>query len=302
MFPAHKTKKIIQFMDDLQQIIKKRLISPKISINCGTSNLRPMKNYLKIVCLLLFLLFTGGESLMAQGGLLKKIKARAEDEIVDDIFGKKKTGETGSSGQSSVQQSNSDASPANTRGGGLTQTAPNVPVNISDAGSAFNSGDYRDARYAVRQAILGIEMEIGQNILDDLPTSVKGLSMVPEEDQVASMSIGFVGLTIERVYREGDQQFKVTLGNNAALLSAVNMYMSSAVYASNEEPDHKQVKFKGYTGILEYDEYSGYKLSVPFGQSSIFVAGGINFESEQEIMAAANEFDLENIKQELGEK
>jgi len=145
-------------------------------------------------------------------------------------------------------------------------------------------------------------MEIGQNILDDLPTSVKGLSMVPEEDQVASMSIGFVGLTIERVYREGDQQFKVTLGNNAALLSAVNMYMSSAVYASNEEPDHKQVKFKGYTGILEYDEYSGYKLSVPFGQSSIFVAGGINFESEQEIMAAANEFDLENIKQELGEK
>ncbi len=268
-----------------------------------------MKNYLKIAGLLFFLVLYVGQDVMAQGSLLKKIKARAEDEVVDEIFGKKdKTGTSGQSGNpaqptpAAYQSTDSEGAPANTRGGGLTNTAPNVPANIADAGSAFQSGEYRDARYAVRQAILGIEMEIGQNILDGMPKSVKGLNMVPEEDQVASMSIGFVGLTIERVYREGDQQLSVTVGNNAALLSAVNMYMSSAAYASTEDPGQKQVKLNGNPGILEYDDNSGYKLSVPFGQSSVFVAGGINFSNEQEIMAAAEEFDLEKFKQELGEQ
>jgi hypothetical protein len=41
---------------------------------------------------------------------------------------------------------------------------------------------------------------------------------------------------------------------------------------------------------------------VPFGQSSIFVAEAVNFENEQEIMDAANEFDIEKIKKEFGEQ
>ena len=45
-----------------------------------------MKNHLKITGLLLFVLLFAGQSLMAQGSLLKKIKARAEDEIVDEIW------------------------------------------------------------------------------------------------------------------------------------------------------------------------------------------------------------------------
>ncbi len=58
-------------------------------------------------------------------------------------------------------------------------------------------------------------MEIGQKILDDLPKTVKGLEMIADEDKVESTSIGFAGLTIERVYRTGDQQLRVAIGNNA---------------------------------------------------------------------------------------
>ncbi len=255
-----------------------------------------MKKNMKLAFIAIILAFVGGQTISAQGSLLKKLKSRAEDEVVKGVFGDSKK-----SDEPAYEQTKSDASPGNIRGEGLTQTVPNVPENISDAGTAFKARSYSEARNSVRQAILGIEMEIGQNILDGLPQTVKGLDMVSDEDKVSSTSMGFVGLTIERVYRGGDQEMKITVGNDATLLSSVNMYMSTAVYSSSTDQNHKQVKFKGYTGILEYDDYSGYTLSVPFGQSSIFIAGGINFANEKKILAAAEEIDIEKIKKELGE-
>ncbi len=260
-----------------------------------------MKQYLKIVFLLFLLVQFCGQA-GAQGNLLRKIQERAEDEAVKGIFGdKKKSADQETATEPGYEQSGSETSLTNTRGG-LTKTPPNVPENIASAGSEYGRGNYREARNAVRQAILGVEMEIGQNILDGLPGSVKGLGRVPDEDRVASMSIGFVGLTIERTYRGGDQQLKVTIGNDAALLSAVNLYLGSGTYQSSEDTGQKQVTYKGHQGLLAYDEASGYTLSVPFGQSSVFVANGINFSDEQEIMAAADEFDLDKIKKELGEQ
>jgi len=184
----------------------------------------------------------------------------------------------------------------------LVTTPPDVKENIANAETAYKDKNYVDARYSIRQAILGVEMEIGHNILEDFPGSVKGLNTVPEEDKVTSGGIGFSGLTIERMYRATDQELRITVANDAILLASVNMYLSSGAYATSTEENQKRVTFKGYRGVLEYDEYSGYTLSVPFGQSSIFVANGINFASEQEIMAAAEEFDIEKIKKELGEQ
>jgi hypothetical protein len=111
-------------------------------------------------------------------------------------------------------------------------------------------------------------------------------------------------LIIERTYRGGDQEFRVKIGNDAGLLSAVNMYMTSSSYSAttDEEQNWKHTKFKDNKAIIEYDEYSGYKLSVPFGQSSILVTEGVNFNSESEFMEASLNIDLENIKKQLGEQ
>jgi hypothetical protein len=43
-------------------------------------------------------------------------------------------------------------------------------------------------------------------------------------------------------------------------------------------------------------------LSVPLGQSSLIVWEAVNFATEQEVMAAANTFDIEGIKKMLGEQ
>jgi len=147
------------------------------------------------------------------------------------------------------------------------------------------------------------EMEIGEEILKGLPTSISNLPKLDEEDRVTSSGIGFVGLMIERTYRDADKQLKVTVGNDSGLLSAANMYLMSGAYGtSSTDQSHKTVRVNDYRGVLEYDDYSGYKLSVPFGQSSIMVLEALNFEREAEIMSAAEKIDIENIKKTLGEQ
>ena len=265
------------------------------------------------ILILLTLLFAGfsTDQVFSQS-FLKKVKNKTEDKAIEKIFGKDKTdqqnqgnpsnypnqGTSGSSGSSSGSSSGAN----NNRGGGLSNTAPDVKANIKDAGTAFDGKQYSNARFSVRQAILGIELEIGKQILKGLPESISGLDKVIEEDNVTSSGIGFVGLIIERTYRKGDQELGITIGNDAGMLSMANMYLASGSYASTQDQNHKQVKFKEYRAVLEYDESSGYKLSVPFGQSSILIAEGINFASEQEIMSAAENIDIEKIKKELGEQ
>lgn len=260
-----------------------------------------MKRPLIISGAILLILFAFAQHSYAQG-ILKKIKNKAEDKMIDKVFGEdEKTQEQGNNTGVYSNDNTSSGRPANTRGEGLISTPPDVKQNIADASGAFNSKNYGQSRFNTRQAILGVELEIGNNILDGLPESINGLPMVKEEDQVASSGIGFVGLIIQRAYRQGDQQLTITIGNDAAMLSAVNMYLSSGAYGSTDQ-NYKQVQYKEYRGVLEYDESSGYKLSVPFGQSSILVVEGVNFSNEQEIMDAAGEIDVDKIKNELGEK
>jgi hypothetical protein len=82
------------------------------------------------------------------------------------------------------------------------------------------------------------------------------------------------------------------------------MYLANGGYAqqTNGQQNWKHTKVKGHRAIIEYDESSGYKLSVPLGQSSLIVWEGVNFASEQEMMSAANAFDIDAIKNTLGEK
>jgi hypothetical protein len=246
--------------------------------------------------------------------LLNKIKKQTEDKVlkktdqtIDDvIFGNGKQGEsgnTGSDGNTSSPSGNSSSGTANTTGSGLVVEPPDVLKNIKDTELAFNARNYGSAKYAARQAMLGIEMEIGHNILASLPSSVDGLGVIAEKDKVTSMSYGFVGLMMERTYQGGNKELKVSIGNNSALVSAASMMLSSGAYAtSDQDQGYKQTTFKGYRSIIQYDDASGYTLSVPFGQSSIFVLNGINYASEGDIMNAAENFDIESIKQELGEK
>lgn len=248
-------------------------------------------------------------------GFINKLKQKA-DEAASKALDKKvkeKTGissetegqeNTNNSGDGSQSSSNSSGRPSNKGGGGLISTPPDVKQNLTDAEASYKMGSYGEARYAVQQAMLGVELEIGKKVLENMPESVSALPKVQEADQVTSTGYGWAGLTIHREYLKDDKQLTATVANNSAWMSAVNMYMANGGYAqtTNGEQNWKQIKVKGYKAIIEYDDNTGYKLSLPLGQTSLIVWEGVNFANEQEMTTAANAFDIDAIKKMLGEK
>jgi hypothetical protein len=244
----------------------------------------------------------------AQGfvGKLKQKASQAAEKALEKKAEEKAGVKSGSTSEETQggSNSNSGSRPTNKTGGGLTSTPPDVNQNLADAETAYKAGSYGEARYAVQQAMLGVEMEIGQKVLKSLPETVSGLPKIAEADQVTSTGYGWAGLTIVREYRTDEKELKATVANNSAWMSAVNMYMANGGYAQTTggQQNWKQTKVKGYKAIIEYDESTGYKLSVPLGQSSLIVWEGINYASEQDMMTAANAFDIDGIKKMLGEK
>lgn len=244
-------------------------------------------------------------SLNAQG-LMNKLKQKAENaaEKALDKKVQQKTGvNTGGSDQSGNGNSGS-GNPSNKGGGGLVTTPPDVNANLTDAESAFKTQSYGDARYAVQQAMLGVEMEIGNKVLKSLPETVSGLPFEKESDKVTSTGWGWVGLTIERQYQKDDKQLRTMIANNSAWMSAINMYLANGGYSQSTggQQNWKQTKVKGHKAVIEYNESSGYKLSVPLGQTSLIVWEAVNFATEQEVMTAANAFDIDGLIKTLGEK
>jgi hypothetical protein len=267
-----------------------------------------MKAKILLACAATFLIAfaTNGQGIV---GKLKQKATQAAEKAVDKKVDQKTGGgnnqqDTGT-GQDGTQNTQAGGNRANNKGGGgLVSTPPDVKANLSDAETAYKGGSYGEARYAVQQAMLGVEMEIGQKVLKSLPESVSGLKKEDARDQVTSTGWGWAGLTIQREYNNEDKQLRTTIANNSAWMSSVNMYLANGGYAqqTNGQQNWKQVKVKGYRAIIEYDESTGYKLSVPLGQSSLIVWEAVNFATEQEVMSAANTFDIDGIKKTLGEQ
>jgi hypothetical protein len=246
-------------------------------------------------------------------GILKKIKDKAQqaadkvvDKKIDDAVGVNGNNGNGNSGSPDMSSVGRSGKPSNKGGEGLISTPPNVNENLTSADAAFKSGKYSDARYSVRQAMLGVEMEIGKKILEGLPAAISGLDKDASSDKVTSAGwgLGWSGLTIQRDYKKDDKQLSFTIANNAMWMQAVNMYFNNGGYmqTSGGEQKWKQLKVQDEKAIIEYDASSGYKLSVPLGQTTLLVYEGINFANEQDFMTAVNQIKIATIKNQLGEK
>ncbi len=240
-------------------------------------------------------------------GFLKKIKEKA-DQAADKILEPKSdnSNNNANSNNADMSSGNQKGKPANKGGEGLIMTPPNVNDNLTAAETSFKTGAYGDTRYAVRQALLGVEMEIGKKILSGLPESISGMKEDSTSDEVTSSGWGngWAGLTIKRNYNLDDKQLNFTISNNAAMMQAVNLYFANTGYtqAGNGNQNQKQTRVQNEKALIEYDASSGFKLSVPVGQTTLLVYEGVNFANEQDFMNAVNQINIASIKQQLGEK
>ncbi|RPD51309.1 hypothetical protein [Paracnuella aquatica] len=246
----------------------------------------------------------------AQPKFLKKAANAANNAINNAVNtavnGNSNNNNTGNDAQQAGQNSSSTRSgrPSNRGGQGLVSTPPDVAANLTASEDAFKKSSYGEARYALQQAMLGVELQIGHGILKMLPEQIAGMPKEAEADQVTSTGWGWAGLTIRREYQKDDKAMDVTIANNSVMLNALNMYLASGMYnqSTGGQQNWKQTKLKNNKAVIEYSDGSGYKLSVPLGQTTLLLLEGVNFATEQEFMNAANTIDVDKIKELLNEK
>jgi len=262
-----------------------------------------MKKSAYLICLIMVLALSN--SAPAQG-ILKKIKDKVNktvDKSVDKEV-EKKTGVPSDPSQTGNDNS-STGKPTNKGGGGLTNTEPpDVKAQMTEAETAHGAKNYSDARYSLQQALTGVEIQLGRQILKSLPATVVSVPADTLQDKVMSTQWGWSNLSIQRVYTKDDKQLTITIGNNGLYAGVANMYFANAgmMEANAEKQNFKQVKVKGNKAIIQYDDSKGYTLIMQMGQTSMIVWECINFANEQEVMTAANSFDIDGIKKMLGEQ
>lgn len=234
---------------------------------------------------------------------LKKLKQTAE-QVIDKKPASSPTPTPTNTDNVNGSEAANRGRAVNKGGGGLTSsTAPDVAQQIVDAEQAYTAAKFSEARFAVQQALLGVELQLGKQILKSLPLTVSGLPGDTTQDKVVSTSWGWSNLTIGRTYSKGDKEFTVNIGNNPIHAGFANAYFSGMYSQSvSDKQNVKQVKVKGHKAVVKYDDNEGYTLLIPLGQSAMIAFNGINFSSEQEVMTAVNAFDIDGIKKLLGEQ
>jgi hypothetical protein len=268
-----------------------------------------IKQPMKRIVFLLGMGFLFSIPQVSSGQFLKKLKEKANNAVnkaIDNKTGTSTDENTANSTADAQSQTSGGNKPVNKGGAGLKNTAPpDVNAAMDDANKSFTENNYSDARYAVQQALMGIEIQLGHQLLKSLPDNVDALQKDTTQDKVVSTQWGWNNMTIQRVYSDKkDKQCTISIGNNMLYSGLVNAYFSNAyaVESNGKDQNVKQVKVQGNKAIISYDESKGYSLIVPVGQSSMVVWECINFATEDEVMNAANAFNIDNIKKSLGEK
>jgi hypothetical protein len=260
-----------------------------------------MKKVLYILCI--FITATVNNNASAQG-FLKKLKDKVSQTVNNAVD--KTTGTSSASGPGNNNSSSgSNNNPTNKGGGGLSNTTPpDVKAQMADAETAHAAKNYSDARYSLQQALIGVEIQLGRQILKSLPATADALNVDTAQDVVMSTQWGWNNMTIHRVWKKGDKQLTITVGNAGIYAGLASMYFTNAgmVEASNTKQNFKQVRVKGNKAIIQYDDSKGYTLIVSLGQSSMVVWECINFANEQEVMNTADKFDINGLKKMLGEQ
>src|SRR5205085_1856227 len=116
-------------------------------------------------------------TIQAQGILnkMKRVGNSVADKVLDKKVDEAVNGQTNQGSPTSGPTSTGKNKTNNKGGEGLISTPPDVKENLATAETSFKAGSYGDARYAVQQAMLGVELEIGRQILKSMPETISGL-------------------------------------------------------------------------------------------------------------------------------
>ena len=194
-----------------------------------------MKILLKVILVLGIVAFQPSAS---QGQILKDIKKKVNlkkggKKILRDILGED---EETDSGRPTDSPSNEGVSGERK---GKYLSPPSVSENLANAKDAAGSEDFNAAKDYVKQAMVGIEMEIGKEVLNSFPTNVNGLDYDQSKDEVYSSGWNFVGMGIGRYYGSSAKSLKVGVMNNSALMAGYGLITTGTYSGDTETTQYK---------------------------------------------------------------
>ncbi|MCH8234225.1 MAG: hypothetical protein IIB82_16495 [Bacteroidetes bacterium] len=179
---------------------------------------------------------------------------------------------------------------------------PDIEGNLATAKSAYNSGNYEEARFTLQQTLSDLNQIIGEEIQKLLPDEMGGLPAYQEADEMIGNT--GMGIVVNRTYQNPDQPDKsveVSIVDHSPMIAMVNTFLSSPMLSGMmmASSGQKAVKIKGYKGMLEknVDEDShiiSYTINVPFGDSLLTIET-ISIDSEKEVIAMSNTIPLDQI-------
>jgi len=262
---------------------------------------------------LLIMLCLNGLQAQAQSKWLKKAKEKLEkkgDKAIDGFLGGKKKGSKNDGNSGSNQNTGNGNASGDTGLGNRSgkpgkrgeNTPPPINQSISDAQSALSGKDYAETRYAIQQALWGVEYELGKDVLASFPTKLNDADYIASEDFIGSMGFGFEGFSIRRKYQDPNSRVEtyVSVTRDAAY-EEYSLILSNPRLYNNSDQDYKVVKINDFKAVIEYTS-SGYEVGIPFGQSSVFQLEAYNYENEDDVINAVSQFDISKIKELLKEQ
>jgi hypothetical protein len=163
-------------------------------------------------------------------------------------------------------------------------SAQDVNGQLNTATASYASGDLENARFSLQEALNGVNQAIGQDILDLLPATLGGMSVVAGSDNVTGTNMGFAGLYVNRDYQKDTiRDASLEIISDSPMLATVNSILAmSTMFVS--DPNQKRIKVGSYKALMtksEYNEVVSYEIQMPFGNSMMtFKTNGIADEAE----------------------
>jgi hypothetical protein len=183
----------------------------------------------------------------------------------------------------------------------LLSGAQDFAKNLTTARSSYSAGRLEDTRFALEQMLGDLDIVIGKEIIELLPTKVASLNYNAKEDNVTGGSGTVTGLFVERRYGAETKTATINVFNNSPLMSSINTILSMPLIGGMmRDENQKVIKIQGYKSLLNkiVDSDTGktnYELQVPMNNTLLTVK--MDDTSEQEIAAVANGLQLSKIAQ-----
>ena len=183
----------------------------------------------------------------------------------------------------------------------LLSGAQDFAKNLTTARSSYSAGRLEDTRFALEQMLGDLDIVIGKEIIELLPTKVASLNYNAKEDNVTGGSGTVTGLFVERRYGAETKTATINVFNNSPEMSSINTILSMPLIGGMmRDENQKVIKIQGYKSLLNkiVDSDTGktnYELQVPMNNTLLTVK--MDDTSEQEIAAVANGLQLSKIAQ-----